>query len=77
MKLKKRIVIIMICLLILTIIAPELYIRYTEYTLKMDLKAAIKDYAIEYCNKEVEVKKINLSSSWNEVDRLHLVGQIN
>lgn len=67
MKIKKRIIVIMICLLILTIIAPELYIFYTEYTLKKELKAAIKDYTIEYCNKEVEVKRIDFSFSWNEV----------
>jgi hypothetical protein len=66
MKIKKFIVIFMICLLILTIIATELYIRYTEYTLKKDLKAAIEDYTIEYCNKEVEIEKIALSYSWNE-----------
>jgi hypothetical protein len=65
MKIMKFIVILMICILTLAIIATELYIRYTEYTLKKDLEVAIKDYAIEYCNKEVEVNGIYLSYSWN------------
>jgi hypothetical protein len=29
------------------------------------LKSAINDYAIEYCNKEVEAKSIDISYSWS------------
>lgn len=62
MKRKNVIIVFIICLLILAI-SPYLHIYYNEYTLKKELKAAIKDYAQIYCNKEVKVRSIDISNS--------------
>jgi hypothetical protein len=64
MKRKKLIIVVFIVILLLIIVFPPIKTSYEEKILKNELKAAVEDYAIEYCQKRIKLETISLSYSW-------------